>query len=135
GKDLRVDEHDVHHSEKRRDAGDKFRAHVAAALVQAEMAIEERLLAHSLCCVGHVTSQPVVRSVPHPQARSPKKRIRSRTTVARKRRQTQPKPRALAICPLARGCGRPRRTARALPVALYFRGSVTRLTYRCLSLF
>src|SRR5262249_24692603 len=39
GKDLRVDEHDVDHGEKGRDAGDQFRAHVAAALAQAKIAI------------------------------------------------------------------------------------------------
>src|SRR5262245_61325550 len=63
GKDLRVDEHEGHRGEQRRDAGAKSRAHVAAALAQAEIAIEKRSLAHSLCCIGHVTSQPLDRSV------------------------------------------------------------------------
>src|SRR6516165_2250648 len=53
--DLRVDEDDVDHGEESRDPGDELGAHVAAALAQAEIAIEKRSLARRLGCVGHVT--------------------------------------------------------------------------------
>jgi hypothetical protein len=64
--DLRVDEDDVDHGEESRDAGDELGAHIAAALGQAEIAIEKRSLARRLGRVGHLTPQPIERPASRP---------------------------------------------------------------------
>jgi hypothetical protein len=53
--DLRVDEDDVDHGEESRNPGDELGTHIAAALAQAEIAIEKRSLARRLGRVGHLT--------------------------------------------------------------------------------
>src|SRR5919204_488584 len=51
--DLRIHKHDVDHGEKGRDAGEKFRANVGPALMQAEIALDKRALAYRLCRLRH----------------------------------------------------------------------------------
>ena len=64
--DLRVDEDDVDHGEESRDPGDELGMHIAAALAQAEIAIEKRSLARRLGRVGHLTPPAVERSARRP---------------------------------------------------------------------
>src|SRR5262249_19636916 len=99
--DLRVDEDDVDHGEESRDAGDELGADVAAALAQAEIAIEKRSLARRLGCVGHVTPPSRLNARrAGPQTRASARSGRSRTTIAAKR----PGPRLSLIPPSDRHC-------------------------------